>query len=405
MENIDKENMDFYCNRIFNNNSIQISNSKIWTYFLDNKLRDFVIEYNFNFADIANRFQEFIAYPYKYDFTEEEIRKHWAFLHSCRYLNKDIYEDFYDSQKANYNQLAEEEENLIIQEKIDFEKEQKEQEKLRREKDQKYINENNKVVKVNKLNQESSLINDKEKNQENKNDLIKSNKINKDEVDDEIVNTNINKVNKNHQEIKKDSLINNNNNNKNLNLNVINNPDTSKKIKQNKDITDDIISSKENFEIKKIIQKEKENLEDELSLNNEDIINALFKKANEIKLDYGDLNLTIPGKNYILPEVDKQAWDDFHSDFKILPDHGLTEEDKIKRREDMLKEFKEEEIRKKKLLKNNNDNSIDNYNNNNNNEILEAYFNINQKSMRFFTSKIEGDLNNLEIISKIFLFK
>ena len=88
--NINEENMNFWCNRTINNVSIQISNSKIWTFFLDNKLRDFVIEYNFNFADIANRFQEFIAYPYKYDFTEEEIRKHWAFLHSSRYLKKDI---------------------------------------------------------------------------------------------------------------------------------------------------------------------------------------------------------------------------------------------------------------------------------------------------------------------------
>jgi len=401
MENIDKENMDFYCNRIINNSSILISNSKIWTFFLDNKLRDFVIEYNFNFADIANRFQEFIAYPYKYDFTEEEIRKHWAFLHSCRYFNRDIDEDFYDSHKANYNQLAEEEENLIIQEKIDFEKELKEQEKLRREEEQKRINENNIKEKKNKINKEELLYNNNGKRKENENNKDKTNIDNKEEE----VDTNINKNIKIHQEIKKDSLTINNNKNNNTNYNIVNNPDTSLIFKDKKDLTDEIISSKGNSEIKKIIQneKEKQNLAAEIEFNNEDIINALFKKANEIKLDYGDRNLTVSGKDYILPELDNKAWDDFPNDFKILPDHGLTEEDKIKKREEMLKEFKEEEIRKKKLLRNDKCNNIDSINdiNDKKNEMLEVYFNINQKSMKFFKSKIEGDLDIEEKIGKI----
>lgn len=316
---IDKEKMNFMCNRTMNKTYIQISNSKIWTYFLDNKLKDFVIEYNFNFADIANRFQEFIAYPYKYDFTEEEIRRHWAFLHSCRYLGKEIDEDFYDTQKKNFSHLAQEEEDLIISEKIDFEKEQKEQEKIRRERDLKYASQN-----PNKVKSEKEKSDEDKKNQAiNGIEKIKLKDI-KQELEEE-VNTDM--------KIKNDiKTITNNNKNTNTNANT-------NKI--------DFIS---NSEIKNIIKKEKENTQIGLEFNDDDVINALFKGANDIKLDYGDLGLTIPGKDYKLPEVDPKDWAELPSELKFLPNHELSEEEKVKKREEMLKVFNEKEKNKNNLL-------------------------------------------------------
>lgn len=74
-------------------------NLLLWTEYLDNCLKDYVIRYNFNFFEVANRFHEFISFPYKYDFSEEECRFHWSFLHSARSLNIVIDDDYYKRLK------------------------------------------------------------------------------------------------------------------------------------------------------------------------------------------------------------------------------------------------------------------------------------------------------------------
>ena len=93
------ERMNYMCKKIMENGKILENNGKIWTYFLDNQLKEYLIQYNFNFFDTANRFHEFIAFPYKYDFTEEAVRRHWAFLHAARYLGITIEEEYYDALK------------------------------------------------------------------------------------------------------------------------------------------------------------------------------------------------------------------------------------------------------------------------------------------------------------------
>ena len=329
---IDEENMIFQCNRTLNNKTIQISNSKIWTYFLDNQLRDFVIEYNFNFADIANRFQEFIAYPYKYDFTEEEIRKHWAFMHSSRYLKKDIDDEFYDNLKKNYTEskLKDEEEDMIIAEQIDFEKECAEQERIRKEREQKYVNENN----------------------------IKKEKEKKDgnwDIEEEVNTNNDTKKQEKDKKVEKEEEVDTDIKNKRAVNRIIDSINKSKPTidKINEGIKND---AKNNMNIKSIILKEKENIGIDMELNDDEVINALFKGANEIQLNYGDLNLTIPGKDYKLPEVDPKEWAELAPEYKIMPIIELSEEEKIKKREEMLKQFNEKKEKKNLETIKNNDN-------------------------------------------------
>ena len=88
-------------NKTLKNNEVIESNITLWTPHLDNYLRDLVLLFNFNFNDIANKFQEIIALPYKYDFSDEEVARHWAFLHSARELKVVVDEDYYDQLRIN----------------------------------------------------------------------------------------------------------------------------------------------------------------------------------------------------------------------------------------------------------------------------------------------------------------
>jgi hypothetical protein len=81
-------------------------NLLLWTEYLDNCLKDYVIRYNFNFFEVANRFHDFISFPYKYDFSEEECRFHWSFLHSARALNIIIDDEFYKKLKEKHKDFT-----------------------------------------------------------------------------------------------------------------------------------------------------------------------------------------------------------------------------------------------------------------------------------------------------------
>ena len=81
-------------------------NLLLWTEYLDNCLKDYVIRYNFNFFEVANRFHEFISFPYKYDFSEEECRFHWSFLHAARALNLVVDDEFYKKLKEKHKDFT-----------------------------------------------------------------------------------------------------------------------------------------------------------------------------------------------------------------------------------------------------------------------------------------------------------
>jgi hypothetical protein len=121
---IEHERANQLFNKILENENFLFSNYKLWSSDLDIWLKDWVIIYNFNFSKIADKFQDTIGYPLKYDYTEEEVRKHWAFLHAARSLGVDITETYYDDIKKKYKKEFENKEKHLEEQKLkDLEKE------------------------------------------------------------------------------------------------------------------------------------------------------------------------------------------------------------------------------------------------------------------------------------------
>lgn len=79
------------------------SNARLWNSFLDKRLHEFVIIHNFDFYEIANRFQNVVVQPLKYYFNEDEIRKHWSFLYACRKINFVPEDTYYKNLKNKYD--------------------------------------------------------------------------------------------------------------------------------------------------------------------------------------------------------------------------------------------------------------------------------------------------------------
>ncbi len=92
-------------NKLLQSEKVIEGNINLWTTYLDECLTDFVILYNFNFFDIASKFHNFISFPYKYEFSEDEVKRHWAFLHAARVKNITIDEDYYELIRSRKNKL------------------------------------------------------------------------------------------------------------------------------------------------------------------------------------------------------------------------------------------------------------------------------------------------------------
>jgi len=110
-------------NKILHSEKVIEGNINLWTTYLDECLKQFVILCNFNFFDIASKFHSFISFPYKYDFSEDEIRRHWAFLHAARVKKITIDEDYYTLIRSRKNLLItikekEKEKSLICDENL-----------------------------------------------------------------------------------------------------------------------------------------------------------------------------------------------------------------------------------------------------------------------------------------------
>ena len=162
-EIMDRSNYIF--KKIISNEKIVYSNYKIWNYDYDKWLMDYVIIFNFNFDIIAEKFQEIIAFPLKYDFTEEEIRRHWAFLHAARKLNIEIDNAYYNELKEKNDSLKEKE-KLIEEENIKDIQKELDLEKINAERFEFSLGKKNKI-------EETEII--YEKNEENNDELHNAN--------------------------------------------------------------------------------------------------------------------------------------------------------------------------------------------------------------------------------------
>jgi hypothetical protein len=103
---------------ILENENFLFGNYRLWSVDLDIWLKDWVIIYNFNFPKIAEKFQDTIGFPLKYDYTEDEIRKHWAFIHAARSLGKEIDSRYYDELKIKYKSEFDKKQKHLEEEKL-----------------------------------------------------------------------------------------------------------------------------------------------------------------------------------------------------------------------------------------------------------------------------------------------
>ncbi len=327
LEHVNESKMKYVCNKIFENKAILSSNSRIWTGFLDDKLRDYVVEYNYNFFEVANRFHDFIAFPYKYDFAEDEIRRHWSFLHACRYLGIEIDDEYYDKLKSKAKE--EEKEASVNQPKedeLDLEKEKREMEKFKAERFNlidmgagKSKEKESEAVK-NEINYdnpvEHNLRNDEQFEKCIENIDLKTNK-NIEEVE---VNTIIETPKYSRQEIQSNKVIRNQTENLVGKLiNEINN----KSARENKESSNNIV------------------VEKLTGFDDDDVIDALFRVTQKISTEeVFPKDLIIDGKNYKLPEA-KMDTEEYLFPINInnLPQHNLTQEEMIDYREKMLSDY------------------------------------------------------------------
>lgn len=390
-EHVDETRMKYICNKIIDNKAIQTSNSSIWTAFLDEQLKDFVVQYNFNFFEVANRFHDFIAFPYKYDFSEDEIRRHWSFLHACRYLAIEIDDEYYEKLKATAKQQEKEAntEKEKAEDQIDLEKDKREMEKFKAERFNLIDIGEGKKEETDTLQDKSDYDNPVEQN------------LNNDDHFEKCIEKIDLKKNENAEEIEVDTNLIKDSKSVNKEAEKISNEKTETSIiKESK--ADNMIEKSIN-EINKATELKNSSInkiETLSGFDDDDVINALFKVTQKISTEE-DLpkDLTIDGKDYKLPDSqDLKEEDLFPINTNNLQQHELTEEQMIDYREKMLSDLNNEgiyhNIDKTKsfddLIKED-ENLKTQYDN------LNTYFKFAVKSLNYFvpkmSEKLKGNVN------------
>ena len=400
IEHVDESRMKYICDKIMQNRAIQISNSTIWTGFLDEQLKDFVIFYNFNFFEVANRFHEFIAFPFKYDFSENEIRRHWSFLHAARYLNLEIDGEYYDKLKARAVAETDKENHLFVDENYDPDKDKREMEKYKAER----FN----LIDVPPVGQENIVNNSVKAINENKSTNPEDDHLNNDELFEKAMEKidlkNIDDVKNIHRE----SVIvtHEKNDKQNKNLNKIENKKnledeivetTINSFKELKNISD-TTNGKNNFS--DLALNKKENIEKNNSvgkLNNfedDDIINALFNISENMNREENkDLNLVEDGKDYKIEQKEINEDELFPINTRNLPEHNLSQEEIIKYRENLLKGYNKDGIDKEiEKTKSINDLIQEDEGLKTQYDNLNTYFKFAVKSLNYFIPKMGKNL-------------
>ena len=171
----------FYMNKVIDDIKVKQQNGRLWTPYHDMQLYEYVIKYNFNFYEISNAFQRLCINEKKYEYSEDAVRLHWAFLHAMRHFEQTPDEAYYQRMKLQYDK----EKPKTFKKRV----EEKEREKLSEEED----------IKRMKEEFENMMKEKYDKNEDNKlkeeNNHINENKITKVELDvkekeevDEIIN-------------------------------------------------------------------------------------------------------------------------------------------------------------------------------------------------------------------------
>ena len=209
----DESNKYLYLNKIIDNIKVKQQNGRLWTPYHDMQLYEYVIKYNFNFYEISNAFQRLCTNDKKYEYSEDAVRLHWAFLHSMRHFEQTPDEAYYQRMKLQYDK----EKPKTFKKTV----EEKEQEKLSEEEDIKRMKEEFEKMMHEKYGQEgwskingnNNNINDNVNNTE-ENTKVELDKKEKEEVEELLINeTKKKKEEENNDENKEEKDLNKENNN------------------------------------------------------------------------------------------------------------------------------------------------------------------------------------------------
>ena len=156
----------FYMNKVIDNIKVKQQNGRLWTPYHDMQLYEYVIKYKFNFYEISNAFQRLCINEKKYEYSEDAVRLHWAFLHAMRHFEQTPDEAYYQRMKLQYDKekpktfkkRVEEKEKEKLSEEEDIKRMEKEFENLMKEKyDENKENKENKQMDDNKENTKVEL--------------------------------------------------------------------------------------------------------------------------------------------------------------------------------------------------------------------------------------------------------
>lgn len=112
------ERIQYACEHIIINEKVIESNKTLWNVYKDKLLKEIVIMMNFDFTKIAQRFDKVCKnekliingeeQETKYD--ENELRRHFGFLHAMSVLGKEVNSDYYESLQ---NEKKDQKEELL----------------------------------------------------------------------------------------------------------------------------------------------------------------------------------------------------------------------------------------------------------------------------------------------------
>ena len=209
----DEANKYCYMNRVIDNLKVKQQNGRLWTPYHDMQLYEYVIKYKFNFYEISNAFQKLCINDKKYEYSEDAVRLHWAFLHAMRNFNQTPDEAYYQRMKLQYDKekpktfknTVEEREKMLSEEE-DIKRMKEELEKMQKEKEEK-----EKKIKEEKEKKEKERLEKEKKEEQEVEELISTTKKRNETNEEEKQTEQNNEVN---DEKNKEENIKTNNDNK-----------------------------------------------------------------------------------------------------------------------------------------------------------------------------------------------
>ena len=99
------DRIKYACEHIIQNENVIKANKTLWSEYKDKLLKQIVIMMNFDFAEIAKKFDKICKVEKNKKteddneniYNENELRRHYAFLHAMRILGKEVNSVYYET--------------------------------------------------------------------------------------------------------------------------------------------------------------------------------------------------------------------------------------------------------------------------------------------------------------------